>query len=160
MAESTESAQLIGQLDPSKTKWMGIGNVCAGARTDPDVTLVGFSVATAIGVPTIVLAADVEIDAAESLRVVGFGRSDQSNESVGIKRAAVVAVVSARCQGEAETSPGRTYASVFECIEQSEIIAGVSAESTRARATAAALHSLPISSPRRMSSRTTFQSMN
>ncbi len=118
------SADILGELDPSRAKWMGSGSVCAGSLEDPDIAVVGFATSKVLGVPPLQFATDIEIESTEALRVIGFGRSNTTLVSSGTKRAALVPVVSRNCTGEPAASPGRTFASVFECVEGRELVAG------------------------------------
>ncbi len=120
----TQSANILGELDPTKASWMGNGSVCAGSLKDPDVALVGFTNNKVLGLPRMHLATDAEIDKAEALRVIGFGRANSQINSAGSKRAALVPVVSSSCVGQPAATPGQTFSSVFDCVENRELIAG------------------------------------
>ncbi len=118
------SAVAVGELDPTKASWMGNGSVCAGSLEDPDIAVIGFAQQKILGIPRLQFANDAELDSTEALRVIGFGRSSSVISSSGIKRAALVPVVSKNCTGEPQASPGRTFATVFECVAGRELVAG------------------------------------
>lgn len=113
------------ELVPSKAQWIGTGSVCADSYEDPDIAVVGLPSPMLFGLPAMQFAQDSEIDkVGAELRIVGFGRDPASRSSGNLKRAALVPIVSASCTGEPNATPGRTFASVFECVEGREIVAG------------------------------------